>query len=457
MTRAPRNVIPAIFRSYDIRGLAPEEFDTETAEKIGRAFAQLTRAKKVVLGRDARITSQELHQAIMKGLLDQGVDVDDLGLIPSEAMYFAVGRYGYDGGLMVTASHNPKEYNGLRMVDRDVKMIPGKHLYELVEKDNYAVVLKKGKRGQHKVLEEYIDYVLSFADLSVMKPLTVVVDAGNGMAGVTIPKVFERLPFQLHAMYLELDGNFPNRPSNPLLPESQKKIRQRIAETRADFGVLFDGDADRVLLMTEKGELVRGDIALLLMAKNWLRREPGAGIAYNLISSKIVPEKIVEWGGRPLRSPVGFINLSATVRGNNGAFSGETSAHYSFRDNYYADSALIALMLLLNIISSSKRPLSELVRELNPYFRKERYVELDGISEILAVMQEAYAANYVDDLDGLTFDFGEWWFNARPSNTEPLLRLTFEAKNENLLNDKIQEITQWLQSRSETLIIKETI
>lgn len=431
----------SIFKSYDIRGIYPQEINEEVAFLIGQALVKYLKAKKVVVGRDARQSSPQLHKALIKGIISQGIRVIDLGLVPSELIYFAVGRKGYDGGAMVTASHNHKKYNGIRIVNKRVEMQPGKKLLSFIKHQANFPIKAGGGVESKNLLGEYIQHVLSFIDKTRIKPLKVVIDAGNGVAGLAITELFKHLPCQLIPLFFEPDGRFPNRPSNPLLPEAQKAVQKKVLAEKVDVGFIFDGDADRVFLVTEQGNFVSGDIALLLKAKYFLKKEPGAAIAYNLICSRIVPEKIRQWGGRPLRTPVGFVNVSEALRKNHGVMGGENSAHYCFRDNYYADSGLIVMMTLLEIISTSNQKISALVKTLNPYFKQERYFEIQHPDPILARFKDHYATGQQDELDGLTVQYPDWWFNARSSNTEPLLRLTAEAINEKLLYKKLEELT----------------
>ncbi len=440
-------IIERIFRSYDIRGIYPHEINKEAAFIIGQAFVRFIDGKKICLGYDARTSSPELSQAFAEGAKSQGAEVVDLGLLPSEVVYFAVGKYSYDGGAVITASHNPKEYNGIRLVDENVEMIPGKKIYEFIQHNKIPEFDKnRGGIGKKDVVKDYIRHVLSFVDIKKLRPLKIVIDAGNGVAGVILPRLLEKLPFIYTALFFKPDGAFPNHPSNPLLPESQEALRKKVLEEKADLGIIFDGDGDRVLLMTEAGEFLKGDISLALMAKYLLQKEPGAAISYTVICSRIVSEKIKGWGGQPVKTPVGFVNVSGGIRKHNGVMGGETSAHYCFRDNFYADSGMIALMLLLGILSESDMKLSELVKEFQKYIRKEVYFESDKVAETIAVLKKRYKNCKQDEMDGLTVDHHEWWFNARASNTEPLLRLTVEAENEKLLDSKIIELTKIIKN-----------
>ncbi len=438
----------SIFKAYDIRGIYPNELDEAGAEQIGRSFAGRLREDypardiRIAIGRDSRLSSPQLHAAFVRGVLAGGVSIDDLGQVPSELVYFAVGKFGYDGGAVVTASHNPKEYNGIRMIDRDGVMQSGKGLLEWMKKHNELQPEKKpGTLTEKNLVNEYVEHALSFIDRRKLQALTVVVDAGHGMAGVTIPELFKRIPAKLIGLNLELDGNFPNRPPNPLEPSSQKAAVAAVKKEGADLGAIFDGDADRVFFVTETGEVLRGDIGLLILARALLAHEPGAAVSYNLVCSRIVREKITEWGGTPIRTPVGFLNVSRPLRTQKAVMGGETAAHYCYRDNYCADSGLISFVLMLELLSTSGQTLSELAAGLNPYHRKELAIEVFHTPPVLERLKSHYAKSRIDELDGLTVEEDDWWFNVRGSNTEPLLRVTVEATKKADLERRISELS----------------
>ena len=439
---------PKIFKSYDIRGIYPDDLDEKTAFLAGQAYANLTGVKKVVIGRDMRIGSEKLGESFAAGLTDQGVAVDDLGQVPIDAVYFAVGHYEYDGGIMVTASHNPKEYNGFKMVVRDkgTEMIRGNQLYEFLRDKSFFSKEPKGEIKARDVISDYLKHVLSFADVEKIKPFKIVVDAGNGMAGKIMPLLFKKLLCELVALNFTLDGNFPAHPSNPLLPESRVQISQKVKEEKADFGVIMDGDTDRLFFVDEKGEFIQADTTLLVLAKYFLEKEPGAGIAYNAICSRAVREKVREWGGRPLRAAVGFVNVAKAMKDNGGVMGGEVSAHYCFRDNYYADSGFIAFMILLALISREGRKLSEIVAGLNPYYRLDEInIKTEKTEEIITAAREKFKDGEQDELDGLTVEYKDWWVNIRPSNTEPLLRITIEGETKEIAEEKEKEIRKFLE------------
>ncbi len=444
------NLNKKIFKSYDIRGIYPDDLNEETAFVVGQALAQKIKAKKMVVGRDMRNGSPSLAKKVTDGLVSQGVDVDDIGMVSIDAVYYTVGTFEYDGGVMITASHNPKEYNGMKMVfktSQGIDWIRGAELYDFLADKSFAAAQTQGTIAQRDIIDSYLKHVLSFADRNKIKPFKVVVDAGNGMAGKIAPLIFEKLPCQLIPLNFELDGNFPAHPSNPLLPESRVQIKKTVIEQQADFGAILDGDTDRLFFVTEKGNFIRADATLLVLAKYFLEHNPGMGVAYNVICSKAVPQRIKEWGGVPLRSAVGFVNLAKEMKKHNGIMSGELSAHYAFRDNYYADSGFIALVILLMLISEHNKPLSEIVNGLIPYAKGDEInIEVNDRQAVIDKVKEKYSDGRQDELDGVTVEYQDWWFNVRPSNTEPLLRITVEGDTPKILQDKQKELVDFVKS-----------
>lgn len=436
----------SIFKSYDIRGVYPLELNENAAYLIGRAFARRSMAKKVTVGSDMRLSGPALKKALISGITDEGVNVKDIGLVPIDAIYFSVGKLGDEAGIMITASHNPKEYNGFKMVLKNMEWVRGAELLEEVKKLPLEISEIKGEVEEKDIISGYINHVLSFVDIDKVKPFKVVVDAGNGMAGKIMPILTEGLPLNIIPLNFKLDGSFPAHPSNPLLPESQKEICETVVKEKADFGVIMDGDTDRIFFVDEKGNFVPADITLLLLAKMFLEREPGCGIVYNAICSKIVPEKIEEWGGRALRSKVGFINLMILMKEQKGIMGGELSAHYCFRDNFFADSGFIAFVTLLQLLSNYDQPLSEIVKPFYKYFKSaETNFEVKNKEEIIEKVKQKYSDGKQDFLDGITVEYDDWWFNVRVSNTEPLLRLTIEADTQELLSQKQKELSKLIK------------
>jgi len=443
----------AIFKTYDVRGIYPSDINGEVAEVVGRALGTMFGKGPVAVGRDMRLGSEELFTGLVKGLTDAGSDVHDIGLVPIDAVYFMVHKLNYAGAIMITASHNPKEYDGFKIVKKGEMMewIRGTDLWPKIEAGNFAAASQPGAVTGKNIWDQYIEHIFSFIDVSKVKPLKVVVDAGNGLAGKVVPLMAPRLPIKIIPLFFELDGNFPGHPSNPLLPESQVAIRNKILETGADFGVIFDGDTDRLFFVDEKGNFIRADITLILLAQLLIGKNPGAGIAYNVICSRAVREYVSEWGGRPLRAAVGFVNVAEKMRNEKGVMGGELSGHYSFRDNGYADSGFIAFLILLDAISVANKPFSELVGPFQKYYKGDEVnFPLASLSsdEVITKLAEKYKDGKQDRLDGLTAEYPDWWVNVRPSNTEPLLRVTLEADSKELFDSKKEEILGFVKNLS---------
>ena len=447
-----------IFKAYDVRGLVPEQLDPALAERIGAAFAAFVVAdpetnRTVLVARDMRPSGVELSDAFARGVMSQGLDVIDLGLASTDLLFFASGRFAAPGA-MLTASHNPAGYNGIKLCLTGARPI-GEDTGLTEIRDLTAAGLpsvdQPGSLRQQDALADFATHVHGFVDTGVLKPLRIVADTANGMGGLVAPAVFEGLPFDVEIMYGELDGTFPNHEANPIQPENLVDLQARVLETGADIGLAFDGDADRVFLVDDQGELVSGSLTTAIVAAAMLDKNPGATILYNLICSKAVPEVIIERGGTPVRTRVGHSLIKAVMAETGAAFGGEHSGHYYFRDNYRADSGIIAAMVVLEVLSTSGVPLSELRR---PY---ERYVgsgELNTTVADPAAVIELVAAEFADRdqdrLDGLTVDFGDWWFNLRPSNTEPLLRLNLEAADQSACDTHVAEIRA-LIARADTV------
>jgi len=432
---------PTIFKSYDVRGVYPSELNEDTAYLIGRAFARKAEAKKITVGSDMRLSSPALKKALIRGITDEGVNVKDIGLVPIDAIYFSVGKLGAEAGIMITASHNPPEYNGFKMVLKNMRWLNTEDLLQEVKNLPTEIGETKGDVEEEDIIYRYINHVLSFIEIDKIKPFKIVVDAGNGIAGKIIPFLTEGLPLNIIPLNFKLDGSFPAHPSNPLLPESQKEICKDVVLEKADLGVIFDGDTDRVIFIDEKGGVIPADMTLLLLAKLFLEREPGAGIAYNVVCSKMVPEMVTEWGGRPLRSKVGYLHISNLMREQNGIIGGEISSHYSFRDNGYSDSGFIAFVIVLQLLSKYNKPLSEIVKPFFKYFKSpEQNFKISDKEAVLEELKQKYSDAKQDFLDGITVEYKDWWFNARPSNTEPLLRLSIEADTKEILDKKTKEL-----------------
>jgi len=440
------NIDPSIFKAYDIRGTTPNQLNGEIAYHIGAALATYLHPKAVAVGRDMRVSSDDLADHLIRGITECGSDVVDLGLCSTDGLYYAVGKSGYDGGVMITASHNPKDYNGFKICRRMAEPLSGeeglRQMLEAIQQDTHLVKSPSpGVTIRKDISEGYTEHCLSFIDVSRVKPYKVVIDAGNGIAGLTLPPVLSQLPIEVTPLYFELDGTFPNHPASPIELKNLVDLQKKIAETKADFGVAFDGDADRMFLVDKHGRQLGGDMVTALVAKSLLAKHPGETVLYNLICSKAVPELIERSGGKAIRTRVGHALIKPLMKKHNAIFGGEHSGHFYFRDFWFADSGLIAFLVCLELISTEGRPLHEMVKAIDPYFRSgEINSRVKSISDTIARVKETFADGGQDEMDGLTVSFADFWFNLRPSNTEPLLRLNVEADSEAVLRKRTDEI-----------------
>jgi len=440
----------SIFKAYDIRGLVPSELDPELGRRIGHAFARLLSARRLLVGRDARTHSPEIAQAVIEGMRDAGADVVDVGLASTPMTYFAIGSQDVDGGLCITASHNPGEYNGMKLCSRGAKPISRANGIADLERmcaEDYPGVI--GERGGYEALDllgAYQEHVRSFADVTA--PLVVAIDAANGMAAHTLPGLLPDLEsVSAHTLFFESDGTFPNHEANPLKEENLDPVRELVGETGAHLGVGFDGDADRCCFVDEQGQTVPADLMTALLAKQFLRKHPGSPIVYDLRSSWVVKEVIREHGGQAVRDRVGHSFIKATMRENGAVFAGELSGHFYFKDNYVCDSGVIAMISALNLLAREGQPLSALVADLRRYHATgEINFRVEDKAAAIAALEERYADGRQDGLDGVTVEFGDlgdddwWWFNVRMSNTEPLLRLNLEARRAEVRDARRDEL-----------------
>ncbi|HWG55603.1 MAG TPA: phosphomannomutase/phosphoglucomutase [Gaiellaceae bacterium] len=445
---------PGVFKAYDVRGIHPTELDEEGAYAIGRAYAEHFGAARIAVGRDMRVSSPAMAAAAIDGAADAGADVVDLGMVGTEMVYFAVGELGLDGGIAVTASHNPKEYTGMKIVRAGALPVGGESGLLDVRDRAQEIVLKQHKverRGDVSRLDVYpqfVNKVLSFVDVSAIRPLRVVIDAANGMAGAMLPPVLERLPIDAVRCYFEPDGTFPNHEPNPLLPENREFIVRKTREEAADLGVAYDGDADRCFFVDDTGEFVPGDFVTALLAEAVLEKEPGGKVIYDVRASWAVAETIERAGGVPLVNRVGHAYIKHRMREESAVFGGEVSAHYYFRDFSQADSGVVPFLLVLELISKRGCKLSEI---LAPY--RERFFITGEINTPVAdvpaklrELEERYAAEArISHLDGVSVDADDWHFNVRPSNTEPLLRLNLEARSQELMEEKRDEVLELIR------------
>ena len=432
-----------IFKSYDIRGIYNEEFKKDDIKVIAQAYLQEIarigqkeiKDLKIIITRDIRHSSPEITTTFIAEVIKYGVEVNDLGLMPIDALYYLVGQDNYDGGIMITASHNPPLYGGIKMLATKVEAIRGTRIKEVIA-ELKEIPLGEGKKKELDIWDKYIKHVLSFVNLDNIKPLKIVIDAGNAMAGLTIPRIFSKIPqIEVRELFFESDGNFPSRDPNPLNEGAADKLIAKVKEESADLGAIFDADSDRVFLVDEKGNFIKGDQTLILLAEAILKDNPGAGIVYNLICSKAVPEIVERLGGKAIRSEVGYANIKKHMEEEDGLLGGEVSGHFSFKKNYYSDCAYAALLMILEIVSLKNKKLSSLVAKNKIYYRaNELNITIDDIPLALDKIREKYKDNIRDEIDGLTVEFYDeevlnYWFNVRASNTEPLLRITVEAQD----------------------------
>jgi phosphomannomutase len=440
---------PAVFKAYDVRGLYPSQLDEDGARAIGRAYVDQFSVGRIAVGRDMRLSSPSMAAAAMEGASAAGAEVLDIGLVGTEMLYFAVGDLGLDGGLMVTASHNPKEYTGMKIVRAGALPVGGDS--GLLDVRDRAVSegqslgsgATNGTIEKHDIWPAFVQRVLSFVDTSTVKPLKVVIDAANGMAGAMLPPVLEHLPIEAVRCYFEPDGSFPNHEPNPLLAENREFIVRKTLAEGADFGVAFDGDADRCFFVDDTGEFVAGDFATALFAEGVLEKEPGAKIIYDVRASWAVPETIEQAGGVPLVNRVGHAFIKLRMREEGAAFGGEVSGHYYFRDFSQADSGVIPFLLMLERISKGGAKLSELLRPFREryFITGEINTPVADVAAKLAELEERFASEgTVSHLDGLSVEAADWHFNVRPSNTEPLLRLNLEARSKELMERQRDEV-----------------
>jgi len=426
-----------IFKAYDIRGIVPDQFDEGVAESIGAAFAALTEAPAIVTVHDMRTSSASLADAFGRGAAGQGADVVAAGLGSTDMLYYASGSLGLPGA-MITASHNPSKYNGIKLCRGGAKPVGADTgLKELEETARRGVPAHDGPSGtvtRRDLLSGYTACLKTLVDLSGIRPLTVAVDAANGMAGYTVPEAFDGLPVTTIPLYFELDGTFPNHEANPIDPRNLRDLRQAVVAHGADIGLAFDGDADRCFVVDERGEIVSPSVLTALIAVRELAREPGATVIHNLITSRAVPEFIAKHGGTPVRTRVGHSFIKADMAATGAVFGGEHSGHFYFRDFWFADSGLLAALHVLAALGGQDRPLSQLLAEYSRYHASgEINSEVRDQAAATARVRAAFRPRTgvtLDELDGLTVTTADWWFNLRPSNTEPLLRLNAEAADE---------------------------
>ena len=447
--------LDAIVKAYDIRGIVPDQLDANTARALGVAFAKFAGGQTIAIAHDMRPSGPELVDAFQRGVLSQGVDVVNLGLASSDLLYYASGKLDV-AAAMFTASHNPAQYNGIKLclsgarsigIDNGLREIKALAQAAL-DNTSPTPVVKVGELSNRNLLTEFADHVVGFIDQNNLRPLRIIADTANGMGGLVVPAIFEHLPiFELEVMYGELDGTFPNHPADPLQPANQRDLQARVVAGGFDVGLAFDGDADRVFLVDELGRGLSGSTTTALLATAFLLKKPGSTILYNLICSKAVPEVIAEMGGIGIRTQNGHSYMKQVMAETGAVFAGEHSGHYYFADNYRADSGLIATMTVLGEMCRTGKPLSELRIPLERYASSgEINTTVPNISKVIERLASDYSKYSQDRLDGLTVDCGSWWFNVRPSNTEPLLRLNLEAATRDECDNHVVELLSVITS-----------
>ena len=448
---------PAIFKAYDVRGLYPQEVNEDAARLIGRGFVAYLNARRIAVSRDMRLSSPSMAAAFIDGALEQGADVVDYGLMGTDMLYFAVARDGHDGGVQITASHNPKEYNGIKMVRKEAFPLSGESgindIRDMIAQGRLPPpAARRGTVTHANVVDDYVKHVLSFIDVSIIKPFNVVLDAGSGIAGMVAPLLFKHIPTRkLTTLCFEVDGTFPNHEANPLIEENRRDITERVIAEKADIGIAWDGDADRCFFLDGEGEFVAGDFVTALLAEAFLIKHPGAKIVYDVRASYAVKDTAAKYGSEALMNRVGHAFFKRRMREDDAIFGGEVTGHYYFRDNFYADNGFIPALLILELMSRKGQTLRELLAPL-----RQKYFISGEINTKVADLRKAeakidglaakYTAGRVYTLDGISAEFPDWHFNVRGSNTEPMLRLNLEATSQKLMEEKRDEVLGFIRA-----------
>ncbi len=445
----------SIFKAYDVRGLYPSEVNEDAARLIGRGFVAYLGAKRIAVSRDMRLSSPSVAAAFSEGARAQGADVVDYGMLGTDMMYFAVARDRLDGGAQITASHNPKEYNGIKLVRREAFPLSGDagigDIRDMILNGTLPpAAVEPGGVSQMEVFDDYVAHVMSFIDPSIVKPFNVVLDAGNGIAGMVAPKLFERLPCLTTELCFDVDGTFPNHEANPLIEENRRDIVERVVRDRADIGIAWDGDADRCFFIDGTGEFIAGDFVTALLAEAFLLKHPGAKVVYDLRASYAVKDVVAKYGGTALMNRVGHAFFKRRMREEGAIFGGEVTGHYYFRDNFYADNGFIPALLILELMSRKGQTLAELLAPLREkYFisgeLNTRVSDMSAVQQKIDGLAAKYSAGHVYMLDGVSAEFPDWHFNVRPSNTEPMLRLNLEATTAELMERTRDEVLAFIR------------
>jgi len=442
---------PDIFKAYDIRGLTPTELNPQVAYAIGRAFADFVPPGKVAVGRDMRTDSGALADGVIAGLIKQGREVIDLGQITSDMIYFAVGKLKLAGGAMITASHNPGQYNGIKLTGEGVVPIGIDSglltIEKAIETKHFKKIHEAGIITQQNITQDWVRHCLEVIG-GINKPLRIGTDTGNGMAAIVLPYLQNLTPLQIESLFVELDGTFPNHVANPLIEANTTDLRKLVVAEGLDCGIAFDGDGDRAFVVDNKGELLSGSVLGAILAKDILEHHPGETILHNVICSDIVPGTIESFGGQSVRTKVGHSYIKAEMKAHKAIFACEHSGHFYFRDNYNADSGLIAALMLLKLLCQTDKPLSEIAAPFKTMFANspELNFEVSEPTQALRLLERRFGDGELDHLDGLTVRYQDWWFNARSSNTEPYLRINIEARDQTVLLAKQKQLTKILKS-----------
>jgi phosphomannomutase len=440
-----------IIKAYDVRGIVPDELDEEIATRIGAAFASFVDADEVLVGNDCRVSSPAIREALVDGITSQGVSVRLIGEIPTDMLYYASGALSLPG-VVITASHNPAQYNGLKFCQPGAAPIgaeTGLQDIRRMAEEGLTPTIAPGAVVSDDLVEGYLDHVTAVTGASGIAGLTVAADGGNGMAGVVLPQVFERIDAELIGLYLEPDGTFPNHPADPLRPENLVDLVALVTERKPDLGVAFDGDADRAFFIDDNAVPLPGSTTTAIIADWFLKQQPASAIVHNLICSKAVAETVEAAGGLPIRTKVGHSYIKQVMAESGAVFGGEHSGHYYFRDNYKADSGIMAMLVLLRVLTEAGVPLSELRKRYEPYAQSgEINFDVADKAAADAAVERAFEDHSVDRLDGLTVDLGDRWFNLRPSNTEPVLRLNVEGPDEEAVADLVEQVAAIIKEES---------
>jgi phosphomannomutase len=450
------SINPNIFKAYDVRGLYPEEINEDAARHIGAGFVAYLKAKRIGVSRDMRVSSPSLAAAFIEGARAQGADVVDYGMMGTDMLYFAVATDALDGGAQITASHNPKQYNGIKMVRREAFPLSGDagigDIRDMIASGRLpAPSAAPGSISTRDVVNDYVAHVMSFIDPSIIKPFNVVLDAGNGIAGMVAPMLFDRLPCRTTKLFFDVDGTFPNHEANPLIEENRRDIVERVRREHADVGIAWDGDADRCFFVDGAGEFIAGDFVTALLAEAFLIRHPGAKIVYDVRASYAVKDTAARYGSEALMNRVGHAFFKRRMREENAIFGGEVTGHYYFRDNFYADNGFIPALLILELMSRKGQTLQQLVDPLRQkYFISgeinTRVSDVRRAQDKIQALSDKYKAGRVYSMDGVSAEFPDWHFNVRGSNTEPMLRLNLEATTQKLMEQKRDEVLDFIRA-----------